>query len=136
MIDLACSAFYLTAPGSISGSGMLLERAIPKPCPVSSRGARRRCSGCLQGLLFQSLWEGNRSLQSYGCSANTAGPGGGFNPAGTPLQPPRGIAGLDAGMLWLPSSLASPPTHLPRALKSTAKREVAQRDFGGGNSSI
>lgn len=32
MIDLPCAAVYLTAAGSISGAGTLLERAIAEPC--------------------------------------------------------------------------------------------------------
>lgn len=69
MIDLACTAFYLTATGSIAlwirhVAGESISKAVS--CLQQwNEEAMQEVS--VQRLIFQSLYEGNCSLQRYHC---------------------------------------------------------------------
>ena len=116
MIDLACAAFYLTATGSIS---LWIRRVAgesnSKTVSCLQQGneeAMQQVS--VQSLVFQSLYEGNRSLQSHQCSSSSwmqglkpqvptqLDPEVALTPLGRPLLPPEATH----GRCWLRCSAA------------------------------
>lgn len=69
MIDLACTAFYLTATGSIAlwirhVAGESISKTVSR-LQQWNEEAMQEVS--VQRLIFQSLYEGNCSLQSHHC---------------------------------------------------------------------